>query len=99
METRIQFRIDAQTKELAQKAAHQKGMTLSDACRQFAERLAEEQQTSLCEAAESNDWIRAQVEKSFAALDRGELIVLSEDEARDRILKKREEILKKFGRS
>jgi antitoxin component of RelBE/YafQ-DinJ toxin-antitoxin module len=98
METRIQFRIDAQTKELAQKAAHQKGMTLSDACRQFAERLAEEEQ-AFSEIDEPNDWIRKQVEKSFAALECGELVVVPEDEARDRILKKREEILKKFGRS
>ena len=42
METRIQFRIDEQTKHLAQQQAESEGRTLSDACRQLAEQLASE---------------------------------------------------------
>ncbi len=36
MDTRIQFRIDDETKRLAQQMAKSQGRTLSDACRDLA---------------------------------------------------------------
>jgi hypothetical protein len=38
----LDFRIDEETKRLAQKAIERKGSTLSDACRNFTEQLADE---------------------------------------------------------
>ncbi|WP_371931891.1 type II toxin-antitoxin system RelB/DinJ family antitoxin [Halomonas sp. MMSF_3323] len=43
MDTRIQFRIDEETKRLAQQMAESQGRTLSGACRELAEQLAEQQ--------------------------------------------------------
>jgi antitoxin component of RelBE/YafQ-DinJ toxin-antitoxin module len=94
METRIQFRIDPDTKELAQKTAQRKGITLSDACREFTERLASEQK----KFESHEDWLDVQVDEAFAALDRGALKFFSEDEAKARILQRREEILKKYAK-
>ncbi len=42
METRIQFRIAEDTKRLAQQLAESQGRTLSDACRELAEQMAEQ---------------------------------------------------------
>ncbi|MFZ4833884.1 type II toxin-antitoxin system RelB/DinJ family antitoxin [Rouxiella sp. Mn2063] len=77
MESRIQFRIDNETKQLAQKAAQSKGMTLSEACRNLAEQLAEEQRE-----AESHDaWLKNKVDAAFAQLDCGESYYLQEPQA------------------
>ena len=43
MDTRIQFRVDEETKRLAQLMAESQGRTLSDACRELTEELATEQ--------------------------------------------------------
>ncbi|WP_198341864.1 type II toxin-antitoxin system TacA family antitoxin [Oceanisphaera avium] len=37
MDTRIQFRVDEETKRLAQQMAESQGRTLSDACRELTE--------------------------------------------------------------
>ena len=42
MDTRIQFRVDEETKRLAQIMAESQGRTLSDACRELTEELAEQ---------------------------------------------------------
>ncbi len=77
MESRIQFRIDNETKQLAQKAAQNKGMTLSEACRNLAEQLAEEQR----EAESHDEWLKNKVDAAFAQLDRGESYYLQEPQA------------------
>ena len=41
MDTRIQFRVDEETKRLAQIMAESQGRTLSDACRELTEELAD----------------------------------------------------------
>ena len=41
MDTRIQFRVNEETKRLAQLMAESQGRTLSDACRELTEQLAE----------------------------------------------------------
>lgn len=43
MDSRIQFRVDEETERLAQWMAKSQGRTLSDACRELTEGLAEEQ--------------------------------------------------------
>jgi len=47
MDTRIQFRVDEETKRLAQQMAQSQGKTLSDACRELTEQLAEQQRKAL----------------------------------------------------
>ena len=43
MDNKIQFRVDEETKRLAQKMAESQGRTLSDACRDLTEQLADQQ--------------------------------------------------------
>ncbi len=47
MDTRIQFRVDEETKRLAQQMAESQGRTLSDACRELTEQLADQQRKTL----------------------------------------------------
>ncbi|RLB66245.1 MAG: damage-inducible protein J, partial [Deltaproteobacteria bacterium] len=47
MDTRIQFRVDEETKRLAQQMTENQGRTLSDACRELTEQLAEQQRKAL----------------------------------------------------
>jgi len=51
MDTRVQFRIDEETKRLAQQMTESQGRTLSDACRDLAEQLAEQQRKALAHDA------------------------------------------------
>jgi len=94
MEDRIQFRVDAEVKDLAQKAAKRKGYTLSDACRQLAENFAEEQRDF-----ESHDsWLIDKVNLAFAAFERGENKILSKEDVDARLSRKRSEIMKRLGK-
>lgn len=65
MDTRIQFRIDDETKRLAQQMAESQGRTLSDACRELTEQLAEQQRKKISQEA----WLTEQVNLAFAKLD------------------------------
>lgn len=65
METRIQFRIDEETKRLAQTMAESQGTTLSGACRALAEELANQQRKRLSH----NQWLAEQVEQAFEKLE------------------------------
>ena len=61
MDTRIQFRVDEETKRLAQLMAESQGRTLSDACRELTESLAEKQRKSM-----SHDlWLTKQINTAF----------------------------------
>lgn len=93
MEDRIQFRVDTEIKDLAQKAAKRKGYTLSDACRQLTENFAEEQRQF-----ESHDaWLINKVNQAFAAFEKGDNTILSREEVDARLSRKRAEIMRRLG--
>ena len=78
MDTRIQFRVDEETKRLAQLMAESQGRTLSDACRELAEGLAEEQRKTM-----SHDtWLSEQINAAFDKFDNGEASFIGHDEAK-----------------
>jgi len=83
METRIQFRIDEQTKHLAQQQAESEGRTLSDACRQLAEQLASERRKQLSQ----NSWLTEQVNQAFQKLESGQSEFMDNEQAKSRIEK------------
>lgn len=64
MDTRIQFRVDEETKRLAQQMAESQGRTLSDACRELTEQLANQQRKALSHEA----WLTEQVNLAFDKL-------------------------------
>lgn len=81
MNTRIQFRVDEETKRLAQQMAESQGRTLSDACRDLTEQLAEQQRK-----AESHDaWLTEQVDLAFDKLDTGRSVFIEHDQAKSRM--------------
>lgn len=81
MESRIQFRIENETKRLAQKAAEAKGTTLSEACRRLAEQLADEQRAT----EEHENWLKEKVDAAFARLHEGNAVYVSESQAEQRM--------------
>lgn len=81
METRVQFRIEPETKALAQKALSKKGLSLSDALRAFLERLASTEKIMTKEET----WLKEQIEETFLRVDSGDVQYYSEDEAEDRM--------------
>ncbi|MCK7458797.1 type II toxin-antitoxin system RelB/DinJ family antitoxin [Idiomarina aminovorans] len=83
METRIQFRIDEQTKHLAQQQAQSEGRTLSDACRQLAEQLAAERRKQLLH----DNWLTEQVNHAFQKLESGQSEFMGNDQAKSRMEK------------
>ena len=83
METRIQFRIDEQTKHLAQQQAESEGRTLSDACRQLAEQLASERRNQLSQ----NSWLTEQVNQAFQKLESGQSEFMDNEQAKSRMEK------------
>jgi len=88
MDTRIQFRIDEETKRLAQQMAESQGRTLSDACRELAEQLAEQQRKT-----SSHDvWLAAQVRLAFERLDSGEASFVDHDSAKMQMAERKAKI-------
>ena len=78
MDTRIQFRVDEETKRLAQLMAESQGRTLSDACRELAEGLADEQRKTI-----SHDtWLSEQINAAFDKFDNGKANFIAHDEAK-----------------
>lgn len=65
MDTRVQFRIDEETKRLAQQMTESQGRTLSDACRELAEQLADQQR----KVASHDTWLTEQVNLAFEKFD------------------------------
>ncbi len=78
MDTRIQFRVDEETKRLAQLMTESQGRTLSDACRELTESLAEEQRKSMTHDL----WLTKQINAAFDKLDSGEANFIEHDEAK-----------------
>ena len=94
MDTRIQFRVNEQTKKLAQQMAESQGHTLSDACRDLIEQLAEQQRQS----ASHDTWLTEQVNLAFEKLDSGHSIFVEEKEAHRSLEKRKERIRERFKR-
>jgi predicted DNA-binding protein len=85
MDTRVQFRIDEETKHLAQKMTESQGRTLSDACRELTEHLADQQRK-----AESHDvWLAEQVNLAFERLDEGNATFYQHDQAKSRMAERK----------
>ncbi len=81
MDTRIQFRIDEETKRLAQQMAESQGRTLSDACRELTEQLAEQQRKTL-----SHDtWLTEQINLAFEKFDSGKADFVEHQNAKSRM--------------
>jgi antitoxin component of RelBE/YafQ-DinJ toxin-antitoxin module len=78
MDTRIQFRVDEETKRLAQLMAESQGRTLSDACRELTVGLAEEQRKSMTH----NLWLTEQINAAFDKFDSGKANFIEHDEAK-----------------
>lgn len=77
MDTRIQFRVDEQTKRLAQLMAKSQGRTLSDACRELTEELAEQQRKIITH----EQWLTEQVNAAFSKLESGQSEFISHEQA------------------
>jgi len=78
MDTRIQFRIDEETKRLAQLMAESQGRTLSDACRELTEGLAEEQRKTMTHDL----WLTEQINAAFDKFDSGKANFIEHNEAK-----------------
>lgn len=81
MDTRIQFRVDEETKRLAQQTAESQGRTLSDACRELTEQLAEEQRQKLSHEG----WLEEQITQAFERLDSGKADFTDHTSAKNRM--------------
>ncbi|WP_067516373.1 type II toxin-antitoxin system RelB/DinJ family antitoxin [Endozoicomonas ascidiicola] len=88
METRIQFRVDEETKRLAQKMAESQGRTISDACREFTEQLADQQRKVLSQDA----WLTEQVNQAFEKLESGKAEFVDQKTAKDEMAKRKANI-------
>ncbi len=81
MDTRIQFRVDEETKRLAQQMAESQGRTLSDACRELTEQLAEQQR----KVSSHDTWLTEQVNQAFDKFDQGKSVFIDHDSAKSRM--------------
>jgi len=77
MDTRIQFRVDEETKHLAQLMAESQGRSLSDACREMIEQLADEQRKRMSH----DSWVTEQVNLAFEKMENGSAEFVSNQEA------------------
>ncbi|PJC87653.1 damage-inducible protein J [Vibrio sp. HA2012] len=88
MDTRIQFRVDEETKRLAQQMSESQGRTLSDACRELTEQLAEQQRKAL-----SHDvWLTEQVNLAFDKFDSGKATFVDHSSAKSRMTERKAKI-------
>jgi len=78
MDTRIQFRVDEETKRLAQLMAESQGRTLSEACRELTVGLAEEQRKTMTHDL----WLTEQINAAFDKIDSGKANFIEHNEAR-----------------
>jgi antitoxin component of RelBE/YafQ-DinJ toxin-antitoxin module len=88
MDTRIQFRVDDETKRLAQQMAESQGRTLSDACRELIEQLAEQQRKALSH----NTWLTEQVNLAFDKLDSGKAVFVDNDSAKAQMAERKAKV-------
>ena len=88
MDARIQFRVDEETKRLAQQMAESQGRTLSDACRDLAEQLADQQRKTV-----SHDtWLTEQVNLAFDKFDTERSVFIDHDQAKLRMTERKDKI-------
>ncbi len=85
MDTRIQFRIDEETKRLAQTMAESQGRTISDACRELTEQLAEQQRKVLSH----DSWLTEQVNLAFEKFDSGKSVFVEHDKAKNQMAERK----------
>jgi antitoxin component of RelBE/YafQ-DinJ toxin-antitoxin module len=78
MDTRIQFRVDEETKRLAQLMTESQGRTLSDACRELTVGLAEEQRKCMTHDL----WLTEQINAAFDKFDSGKSNFIEHDVAK-----------------
>jgi antitoxin component of RelBE/YafQ-DinJ toxin-antitoxin module len=78
MDARIQFRVDEETKRLAQLMAESQGRTLSEACRELTIGLAEEQRKTITHDV----WLTEQINAAFDKFDNGKACFVEHDEAK-----------------
>lgn len=88
MDTRIQFRIDEEAKRLAQQMAESQGRTLSDACRELTEQLADLQRETLSH----DSWLTEQVNIAFDKFDSGQSVFTNHDSAKSRMAERKAKI-------
>lgn len=81
MDTKIQFRIDEETKAMAMLSAQQKGITLSNACREFVISLAREEISMKNESKTTNDLLNKKAKNTFEKIRNGQSKVHSHNEA------------------
>ncbi|CAM3815171.1 damage-inducible protein J [Vibrio aquimaris] len=95
MDTRIQFRVDEETKQLAQQKAESQGRTLSDACRELTEQLAEQQRKTLSHDA----WLTEQVNLAFEMFDSGESVFVEHQTAKSQMEERKTRIRNRCNNS
>lgn len=88
MDARIQFRVDEETKHLAQLMAQSQGRTLSNACRELTENLAEQQRKSMSHET----WLSEQINAAFAKFDSGESNFIEHHKAKTQMQERKEKI-------
>lgn len=81
MDTRIQFRVELDLKNMAVKALERKGISLSSALRDFIKKLASTEMNMKDEDA----WLRDQIEDTYKSIDNGEYTYHSEEESEEMI--------------
>lgn len=91
MESRIQFRINEDTKKLAQIAAERRGITISDACRRLTEDLADEQK----EIEEHENWLQEEVNNAYIKLNSGKSEFYSNETAKSMMALRKKRIQNK----
>jgi antitoxin component of RelBE/YafQ-DinJ toxin-antitoxin module len=88
MDTRIQFRVDEEVKKLAQQMAESQGRTISDACRELTEQLAEAQRNALSH----EHWLTTQVNDAFEKFESGESSFIANSDAKRRMTERKAKI-------
>ncbi|ELI6449145.1 damage-inducible protein J [Photobacterium damselae] len=90
MDTRIQFRVNEETKRLAQQMAESQGRTLSDACRE----LTEQQRKVLSHDA----WLTEQVNLAFEKYDQGKSVFIEHQVAKSQMEERKAKIRNRGNR-
>lgn len=88
MDTRIQFRIDEEVKKLAQQMAESQGRTISDACRELTEQLAEQQRLK----SSHDSWLTEQVNQAFEKMEAGKSKFVAHEAAKTSMAQRKAKI-------
>jgi antitoxin component of RelBE/YafQ-DinJ toxin-antitoxin module len=93
MDTRIQFRVDEETKRLAQLMTESQGRTLSDACRELTADLAEEQRKAMTHDV----WLTEQINTAFDKFDSSNAAFIEHNKARAEMESKKIKIRSRYN--